>query len=72
MMDAQIAADNTNYVYYASGNGAALDLIDPEVKEDPSIYPTPDISANLFTLNAHSPDYSELLTRSWTRVKSGQ
>ena len=68
----RIAAANSNYVYYASGNLAALELIDEAVKTDPAIYPTPEVSAKLFTLNAHSPQYDELLTRSFTRVKTGQ
>lgn len=72
MMRADIAAANTNYVYYASGNAAALDMIDPEVKDDPAIYPTADVTAKLFLLSARSPESSEVLTRSWTRVKTGQ
>ncbi|HEV7276022.1 MAG TPA: polyamine ABC transporter substrate-binding protein [Devosiaceae bacterium] len=72
MLRPEIAAANTNYVYYASGNLSALELIDDEVKNDPAIYPTPEVSAKLFTLNAHTPQYDELLTRSFTRVKTGQ
>jgi putrescine transport system substrate-binding protein len=72
MLRPDIAAANTNYVYYASGNLSALELIDEEVKNDPAIYPTPEVSEKLFTLNAHSPEYDELLTRSFTRVKTGQ
>jgi putrescine transport system substrate-binding protein len=72
MLRADVAAANTNYVYYASGNKAALDLIDPEVKDDPAIYPTAEISAELFPLKAHSPDYDESLTESWQRIKAGQ
>ena len=72
MLRADIAAANTNYVYYASGNKAALELIDDEVKNDPAIYPTPEVSAELFTLKAHSAAYDRLSTRSWTRVKTGQ
>jgi putrescine transport system substrate-binding protein len=72
MLRPEIAAANTNYVYYASGNAAALEFIDDAVKSDPAIYPTPEVSAKLFTLNAHSPQYDELLTRSWTRVKTGR
>ena len=49
-----------------------LELIDEAFKTDPAIYPTPEVSAKLFTLNAHSPQYDELLTRSFTRVKTGQ
>jgi putrescine transport system substrate-binding protein len=71
MLRPDIAAANTNYVFYASGNKAALDLIDPEVKEDPAIYPTPEVAAKLFTLKAHSPDYDELLTETWQRIRAG-
>ncbi|SFZ86349.1 putrescine transport system substrate-binding protein [Devosia enhydra] len=72
MLRPDIAAANTNYVYYASGNAAALELIDDAVKNDPAIYPPAEVAAKLFTLNAHTPQYDELLTRSWTRVKTGQ
>lgn len=71
MLRPDIAAANTNYVFYASGNKAALDLIDPEVKNDPAIYPTAEVSAKLFTLKAHTPDYDELLTEAWQRIKAG-
>ena len=71
MLRPDIAAANTNYVFYASGNKAALDLIDPEVKNDPAIYPTAEISAKLFPLKAHTPDYDEVLTETWQRIKAG-
>jgi len=71
MMRPDIAAANSNYVYYASGNKAALEFIDPEVKDDPAIYPTPDVAAELFPLKAHTPDYDELLTETWQRIKAG-
>jgi putrescine transport system substrate-binding protein len=71
MLRADVAAANTNYVYYASGNKAALEFIDDEVKNDPAIYPTPDVSAKLFNLKAHTPDYDELLTETWQRIKAG-
>ncbi len=71
MMRPDIAAANTNFVFYASGNKAALDLIDPAIKTDPAIYPTAEISAKLFPLKAHTPDYDELLTETWQRIKAG-
>jgi putrescine transport system substrate-binding protein len=72
MLRPDIAAANTNYVFYASGNKAALELIDEEVKSDPAIYPTPEVAAELFTLKAHTPDYDEVLTEAWQRIKAGQ
>lgn len=71
MMRPDIAAANTNYVYYASGNKAALEFIDDAVKNDPAIYPPADVSAKLFNLKAHTPDYDELLTETWQRIKAG-
>ncbi|HEY0854659.1 MAG TPA: polyamine ABC transporter substrate-binding protein [Devosia sp.] len=71
MLRPDIAAANTNYVFYASGNKAALEFIDDEVKNDPAIYPTADVQAKLFGLKAHTPDYDELLTESWQRIKAG-
>jgi putrescine transport system substrate-binding protein len=72
MLRPDIAAANTNYVFYASGNQAALELVSDEVKNDPAIYPPAEVLANLFPLKAHSPDYDELLTESWQRIKAGQ
>ncbi len=71
MLRPDIAAANTNYVFYASGNKAALELIDDEVKNDPAIYPTGDTAAKLFGLKAHTPDYDEVLTETWQRIKAG-
>jgi len=71
MMRPEIAAANSNYVFYASGNKAALEFIDDEVKNDPAIYPTPEVAAKLFPLKAHTPDFDELLTETWQRIKAG-
>ena len=71
MMRPDIAAANSNYVFYASGNKAAVELMDDEVKNDPAIYPTDDVAAKLFPLQAHSPDFDELLTETWQRIKAG-
>src|SRR5690606_27268411 len=62
MMRPDIAAANSNYVFYASGNKAAVELMDDAVKNDPAIYPTADVAEKLFPLKAHSPDFDELLT----------
>ncbi len=68
----QIAARNTNFVRYANGNAAALSEVNPEVRDDPGIYPPPDVAARLHPNRAHTPEYTRLLTRAWTRFKTGQ
>lgn len=39
MLDAEVAAQNADYVGYSTPNLAALDLMDPEVTEDERFYP---------------------------------
>jgi putrescine transport system substrate-binding protein len=70
--DPQIAANGVNYVSYASPNTAALELVDPEIKDNPSIYPTPEVKANLFPDAQADPELERLRTRTWTKVKTGQ
>ena len=43
-----------------------------KVKGNPGIYPPAETVANAFALTAHSPDFEETLTRTWTRIKTGQ
>ena len=71
MMRPDIAAANTNYVYYASGNKAAVAFVNDDIKNDPAIYPSPEVSKKLFNLKAHAPDFDELLTETWQRIKAG-
>lgn len=72
MMRPEVAAKNTNYVNFASNNAAALPLIDDSVKNDASIYPTPDVMAKIVPDLAESAEFTRQLTRSWTRFKTGK
>ncbi|GGA20195.1 polyamine ABC transporter substrate-binding protein [Neptunicoccus cionae] len=68
----EVAAAVTNYVYYANPNTAATEFVDEEVRNDPGIYPSKDVQANLFSLRPHTPRYDRSLTRAWTTIKTGQ
>ena len=72
MMEAEVAAAISNYVFYANANSASLPYVDDEVKSDPSIYPSDAVKENLFADLADSPAFTRLLTRAWTRVKTGR
>jgi putrescine transport system substrate-binding protein len=71
MMEPEVAAANTNYVFYANANKASQPLIDPEVIEDPAIYPPESTVQRLFTVLPYDSRTQRLITREWTRVKSG-
>jgi putrescine transport system substrate-binding protein len=74
MLDPQVAADNANFVHYASPNKAAIDkgLIAEEDKKNPAIYPSADVMSKLYGDKIASPELDQLRTRTWTTVKTGQ
>ncbi|MBG9986396.1 ABC transporter substrate-binding protein [Facklamia sp. DSM 111018] len=39
LMQPEVAAQNAEYIGYATPNGSALNLMDPEIIEDPAFYP---------------------------------
>ena len=72
ILQPQIAADITNYVYYANPNNAADEFIEEEVINDPGIYPPQNVREKLFSLKPHTARYDRSLTRAWTTIKTGQ
>ncbi|HWA17693.1 MAG TPA: polyamine ABC transporter substrate-binding protein [Devosia sp.] len=72
LMEPEIIAAVSNYVFYANLNTKATEFVDPEVRDNPGIYPPEETKKNLFALKAHSPQYDRLLTRAWTSIKTGQ
>ena len=71
IMDPQNMAAASNYVYYANGNKASQEFLDEEVIGDPAIYPTPDALENLFTTTPYPAKVQRVVTRLWTKIKSG-
>lgn len=69
ILDPQIGADITNYVWYGSPNKAAEAFIDPEILNDPGIYPPE--GTKLFTSQVLPNNVTRVRNRTWTTVKSG-
>ncbi len=72
ILEPQIAADITNYVYFANPNTAATELVDEEVRNDPGIYPAPEVREKLFTTSPDPQRFTRKQTRAWTSIKTGQ
>jgi putrescine transport system substrate-binding protein len=72
LMEPQVAANNSNFVNYANGNGASLPMVSDQVKNDPGIYPTPEVKAKLFPSLAYGEDFQRLMNRMWTKFQTGQ
>ena len=72
LLEPEVIAAITDYVYYANPNRASTALIDEEITGDPGIYPTDAVKAKLFPDLAHSARFTRVQTRAWTRFKTGQ
>ncbi len=71
-MRPEVAAENVNYVWYATANQDALPMIDDDIKNDPAIYPSEEVMESLFVDLPQEPRFARVQTRAWTRVKTGQ
>ncbi len=71
MLRPDIAAKNSNFISYATPVLAAKPLIEPEIANNPSIFPTPEVLAKTYTVLPKAVREMRLLTRQWTRFKSG-
>jgi putrescine transport system substrate-binding protein len=71
ILDPHVIADISNDTYYGNDNLAAQALVRPEIRNDPAIYPPPQVRARLFLPTEFDAQYQRLRTRTWTRIKSG-
>jgi putrescine transport system substrate-binding protein len=72
IMEPQVTAGITNYVFYANGNAASWPLVDPEITGDPAIFPPEEVRAKMFPMVTRDARTDRLVTRLWTQVKTGQ
>ena len=72
MMRPDVIAECTNYTYYANGNKAARPLVLPEILEDPAIYPDEETQKRMFPSVVRDEEIQRVITREWTRLKTGQ
>jgi len=71
IMDPENMAAASNYVYYANGNAASKEFLEEDVIGDPGIYPPEEAMDNLFTTTPYPANVQRIVTRLWTRIKSG-
>jgi putrescine transport system substrate-binding protein len=72
MMTPQVSADVSDFRRYATANTAAQPLVKPEVRDDPGIYPSPELRQKLAVQLADSPEQTRAITRVWQKFKTGQ
>jgi putrescine transport system substrate-binding protein len=72
LMRPEVIAEITNVVKYPNGNIASLPFVKDSIKGDAAVYPPAATRDNLHALFAMPPDYSRLMTRLWTRFRTGE
>ncbi len=71
MMRPEVAAGDTNFVWYATANEAAIPLIDEAVTSSPAAFPSAEAVADMYTLDVLPPKVERVRTRVWTNFKAG-
>ncbi len=72
LMRPDVIANVSNTTNYANGNAAATSLVKDSVRNDPGVYPPPEIKAKLFPNLADTEEFSRLENRTWTRFSTGK
>lgn len=72
LLQPQVMADLTNYLQFPNANSAATPLVDEEYRNDPGIYPDEAMLKKLYTFPDLSAKTQRVMTRSWTKIKSGK
>jgi putrescine transport system substrate-binding protein len=71
LLEPEVIAEITNYVVYANAVPESLEFVDPEIAEDPAVFPNEEVMAQMYSAEIISPRHERLRTRAWTRVRTG-
>ena len=72
MLRPEIIARASNYTKYANANAAATKLVEASVRDDPNVYPTPEVFKRLFVTTTKDQGLLREVNRLWTKVQTGQ
>jgi putrescine transport system substrate-binding protein len=72
MLRPEVAAKNSNFISFANSNAASWPLVNPEVKNNPGIFPTPEMMTKLVPDLPETAEFTRSLTRTWTRFRTGK
>ncbi|MEH8145933.1 polyamine ABC transporter substrate-binding protein [Aeromonas hydrophila] len=72
LMKPEVIAKISDAVSYPSGNKASVPLVSEQIRNDPGIYPSDETLAKIYTFPDLPAKVQRLMTRSWTKIKSGK
>jgi putrescine transport system substrate-binding protein len=72
ILEPKIIAEITNDIHYCNDNLAARPYVAADILQDPAVYPSRELRAQLYLPAELGADYDRLRTRVWTHIKTGQ
>lgn len=66
----EVNAMVVNDSYYPSANKPGFELVKPEIRNDPAVYPSPEVMKRLAVAKSLPPQLARGMTRAWTNFKS--
>jgi len=72
IMKPEAMAKASNYVYYANGNAASKPFLNEDVIGDTAIYPDEETISRLYSTSPKDQRTQRVMTRTWTKVVTGQ
>ncbi|KAA6175210.1 extracellular solute-binding protein, partial [Pseudomonas marginalis] len=72
LLDPEVIAKVSTYVGYANPNLAAKAFMEPELVNNPEVYPPQDVLDQLDISTTPSPAIMRVMTRAWSKVKSNR
>ncbi|MEE5070476.1 polyamine ABC transporter substrate-binding protein [Pseudomonas alliivorans] len=72
LLDPKVIAQVSDEVGYANPSPASGEFMDQAIRTDEAVYPPQEVLDRLFVNSELPPKVQRLMTRSWTKVKSGK
>ena len=72
LLQPEVMAAITDSVRFPNGNEKATALVSKDITIDPGIYPPADVQAKWYAIADLPAATQRLMTRSWTKIKSGK
>ena len=71
ILEPEVAAQLTEYIYFLCPNLPSYDLLDPEIRADPILFPPPDVVEKLEMIDDLGADNAKY-TKIWDEIKAGE
>jgi putrescine transport system substrate-binding protein len=72
MLRPEIIARASNFTRYANANAAATPMVEAAIRNDPNVYPTPELATRLFVTTTKDQALLRDVNRQWTKVLTGR